>query len=72
MTSTATALQGDTLDLICWRLLGTTEGGVVEAAYALNPGLAALGTVLPEGTPVVLPDPPPAAAVALATVNLWD
>lgn len=66
------ALQGDTLDLICWRLLGTTEGGVVDAAYALNPGLAALGTILPEGTEVVLPDPPSAATVALQTVNLWD
>lgn len=72
MTSTATALQGDTLDRICWRVLGTTEGGVVEQAYALNPGLAALGTTLPEGTPVTLPDPPPAAAVALQTINLWD
>lgn len=72
MTSTTTALQGDTLDLICWRVLGTTEGEVVEQAYALNRGLAALGTILPEGTAVTLPDPPAAAAVALQTVNLWD
>lgn len=72
MTSTVTALQGDTMDLICWRVLGTTEGEVVEKAYTLNPGLAALGTVLPEGTEVTLPDPPAAAAIALQTINLWD
>ena len=72
MVSTTKALQRDTLDLICWRELGTTEGQVVETALALNPGLAALGTVLPEGTPVILPDPPAAAATQLQTVNLWD
>lgn len=72
MTSIVTVLQGDTLDRVCWRVLGTTEGGVVEQAYALNPGLAALGPVLPEGTEVTLPDPPAAAAVALQTINLWD
>lgn len=72
MSSVTTALQGDTLDLICWRVLGTTEGGVVEQAYAMNSGLAALGTILPEGTEVMLPDPPSAAAVALQTINLWD
>lgn len=72
MPSTATTLQGDTLERICWRVLGTTEGGVVEQAYTLNPGLAALGTILPEGTEVTLPDPPPAAAVLLQTINAWD
>lgn len=69
---TVTALQGDTLDLICWRVLGTTQGHVVEDALALNPGLAALGTVLPQGTVIVLPDPPVAAAATLQTINLWD
>lgn len=72
MTRTATALQGDTLDLICWRELGTTAGKVVEQAYELNVGLADVGTVLPEGTQVTLPDPPSAAAGTLETVNLWD
>ncbi len=72
MTSTVTALQGDTLDRICWRVLGTTAGGVVDQAYGLNPGLAKLGTKLPEGTVVTLPDPPAAATLALATINMWD
>jgi len=72
VTITAAALQGDTLSALCWRVLGTTAGGVVEQAYALNPGLAAGGTVLAEGQVVILPEPPSPAAVALETVNLWD
>lgn len=43
------ALQGDTLDAICVRYYGRTEG-VVEAVLAANPGLAELGAVLPHGT----------------------
>ncbi len=40
------ALQGDTLDAICVRYYGRTEG-VVETVLAANPGLAELGAVLP-------------------------
>ena len=68
-TTTVQALQGDTLDQLCKRHLGTTAG-TVEAALAANPGLAALGPVLPLGTRVTLP-----AAAAPATTNrlkLWD
>ncbi len=39
------ALQGDTLDAICVRYYGRTEG-VVETVLAANPGLAELGAVL--------------------------
>lgn len=68
----ATARQGETLDAICWRVLGTTAGGVVEKALELNPGIAATALVA-EGTAVLLPDPPPVGAVGtLATTNLWD
>lgn len=72
MPSTITAQQGDTIDALCWRELGTTSGGVVEAALDLNPALASAGPVLAEGTPVTLPDPPQAASRILETVNLWD
>ena len=74
MPSTVTAQQGDTIDALCWRTLGTTAGGVVEAALDLNPSLAASGPVLAEGTAVTLPDPPQAGGTAtiLETVNLWD
>lgn len=74
----ATARQGDTLDLICWRELGTTAGGVVEAAFELNrtggASLAERGVVIAEGTVVSLPDPPASSSApgSLETVNLWD
>ena len=51
----AYALQGDTLDAICARYYGRTEG-VVETVLAANPGLAELGAVLPHGTAVELLD----------------
>jgi len=69
---TATARQGDTLDLICWRELGTTEGGVVEAALELNRGLAGAGALIAEGTAVILPEPAATTAATRETVNLWD
>jgi len=65
------ALQGDTLDLICWRHLGATAE-VTEQALELNRDLAALGPVLPEGRIVILPDAAPAASATRETVNLWD
>lgn len=72
MPRTVTAQQGDTLDALCWRELGTTTGGVVEAALALNPSLAAAGPFVAEGTAVTLPDPPASRTATIATVNLWD
>ncbi len=69
----ATAQQGETLDAVCWRVLGRTEG-VTEQAYNLNPHLAALGPLLPGGTRITLPDvtTPAAAPVRRETVKLWD
>lgn len=63
------ALQGDTVDAICWRYYGRTQG-VVEQVYSLNEGLAAAGAILPNGHPVELPDV--TAAPQRETVNLWD
>ena len=69
----ATAQQGETLNAICWRVLGRTEG-VTEQAYDLNPHLAELGPALPGGTQVRLPDMVATAAAPAkrATVKLWD
>lgn len=64
------AQQGDTADLICHRHLGRTAG-VVELVLEANPGLAALGAVLPMGTAVELPDVAPAAAQS-DLMQLWD
>lgn len=65
------SVQGDTVDLLCLRHLGTTGNGVVEATFAANPGLASHGPVLSNGTLVILPDVPQAKATA-ETINLWD
>ena len=64
------AQQGDTVDQLCQRHLGTTAG-VTEVTYTLNPGIAALGPVLPLGLLVTLPDPP-TAPTATKTVSLWN
>lgn len=63
------AMQGDTIDALCARHYGRTEG-VVEAVLAANPGLAELGAVLPHGTVVELPDVQ--TAPVAETVNLWE
>ncbi|KLW00242.1 tail protein X [Klebsiella aerogenes] len=63
------AQQGDTLDALCHRHYGRTEG-VVEAVLAANPGLAELGAILPHGTSVSLPVIDTAAVTE--TLNLWD
>ncbi|AYZ66935.1 phage tail protein [Burkholderia multivorans] len=47
-------LQGDTVDALCWRHYGRTDG-TVETVLEANTGLADLGVVLPTGTPVYLP-----------------
>lgn len=63
------AMQGDTVDMLCQRHLGQTAV-VTEQTLALNPGLAALGEVLPMDTLVTLPDSAPPARRDL--VQLWD
>ncbi|VVE67904.1 phage tail protein [Pandoraea anapnoica] len=63
------AMQNDTVDAICWRVFGRTQG-VVEATLAANPGLADLGPILPHGHPIDLPDQP--AQAEKKTVQLWD
>ncbi|TCP13762.1 phage tail protein X [Crenobacter luteus] len=67
-----TAMQGDTVDLICDRHYGRTAG-ITEAVYQANPGLADIGPILPIGTPVTLPDlPTQPAETTRQLVNLWD
>ena len=64
------AQQGDTVDSLCHRHLGRTSG-IVEATLEANPGLAALGAVLPMGTAVELPDSV-ATAPSIDRVQLWS
>ncbi|EDJ1487034.1 phage tail protein [Salmonella enterica] len=63
------ALQGDTVDAICWRYFGATRG-VTEEVYRINPGLAEAGPVLNQGQSVILPDVAPAQEKKL--IQLWD
>ncbi len=63
------AHQGDTVELLCHRHLRRTD--IVESVLEANPGLAALGAVLPMGTEVTLPDSAPAATTK-TLVQLWD
>ena len=63
-------LQGDTVDALCWRHYGRTDG-TVEAVLEANTGLASLGVVLPADTPVYLP-PLDAATRARPLLQLFD
>lgn len=69
--ATAFAMDGETLDALCWRTLGRTAG-VTEQALALNPGLAAQGPLLAAGQAIELPELTSLAADVRETVNLWN
>jgi phage tail protein X len=47
-----------TLDLLLFQAYGPEGQDLVEEALLLNPGLAALGPVIPLGTTVTIPDRP--------------
>ncbi len=64
-----TALQGDSVDSLCWRHLGSSDA--VEAVLDANPGLAALGPILPMGTVITLPDAT-TTAKQRPLIQLWD
>lgn len=61
-----------TLELVVWAALGRQDDGVVEETFALNPGLAALGAILPVGTFVELPEPQAPKPALRETVQLWS
>ncbi|MFN3456461.1 MAG: tail protein X [Novosphingobium sp.] len=71
MTISATAREGETVDEVCWRVLGRTSN-VTEQVLELNPGIAALGPRLPGGTELLLPEVAQAAPVSRETIQLWD
>lgn len=62
--------QGDTVDSLCWRHLRSSSA--VETTLELNPGLAALGPVLPDGTLVTLPEEREVETGKKNLVQLWD
>ena len=72
MASVKVVQDDMTLDLLIWRAIGRQDGRLVEQTLALNPGLAAAGTVLPIGTVVALPEAPAVKARLVETVKLWS
>ena len=64
--------EGLTLSLIVWRLFRRKPEGYVEQVLTLNPGLAAVGPVLPVGTRIVLPLEEQTLKPKRTVVRLWD
>lgn len=62
--------QGDSIDSLCWRHLGSSAA--VEATLELNPGLAALGPILPMATLVTLPAEDSLPTRQTTLIQLWD
>ena len=60
-------VDGDMLDLICYRELGSAQH--VPAVLVANPKLAALGPVYPAGLIIVLPSV--TTPVARGQIRLW-
>lgn len=58
------------LDLLVAELMGTTEGGNVEAVLAANPGLAAVGPIVPEGRTIEVPEVPPVTPAS--PTRIWE
>lgn len=63
--------EGITLDLLLWRRYGVRGQGLVEEALDINPGLAALGPILPLETVVILPELPPETTPTVTVVSLF-
>ena len=61
--------QGDAVDLIAFRRFGTSSG-TAESILDANPGLAALGPILPMG--LVIRIPIPVKADRVEGINLWS
>jgi phage tail protein X len=75
MARASVTRQGVMIDRLVFEALQTDAGGTVEAALALNPGLAAglrrRGHALGLGTAVTLPEPDRRPRV-VRQVKLWD
>jgi phage tail protein X len=63
------SIEGDTVDLICWRYYHHTID-VTEQVLTANPHLSVLGPILPNGTIVWLPEQP--SPQPLPLIQLWD
>lgn len=73
MARTYVTIDGDMLDLICYRHYRGRQSGAVEAVLEANRtlGLSARAERLPRGITIVLPDLP-AETTRAPLVKLWD
>jgi len=62
-----TTIDGETIDLLAWRVYGTRTGAV-EAILDANQHLASQTSTLPVGLDIILPE---LTAAREATVALW-
>lgn len=69
MTTQIRTHQSETVDALCWRYYGRTQGAV-EAVLQANPGLACRGLVMPQGLLVTMPEL--AAPPTKPMTQLWD
>jgi phage tail protein X len=63
--------EGISLDLLLWRKFGVRGRELVESALDLNPGLAALGPIIPMGTVVRIPPLPAESRTPVKLVTLF-
>lgn len=70
MSRVVTAHAAEPLDALVWRTTGR-GASALPAVLDANPGLAAIGAALPEGTPITLPELP-ATTNVLDIVQLWS
>lgn len=71
MPRVAVTREQMTVDLIVWQHFGRQDGRLVERTFELNPGLAALGAILPVGTEIELPEVSAPTPPLIETVRLF-
>lgn len=62
--------QGETVEALVWRVIAG-DAEAVEAVMVANPGLAGFGPILPEGTPVIIPEAAAAKPATADLIQLW-
>lgn len=63
--------EGLTLSRIIWRRFKKQVPGLVERVLDINPGLSALGPILPVGTVIKIPIPNVRQNTDVTPVRLW-
>ena len=63
--------DGITISNLVWRRFRRAKPGMAEAVFAANPGLAAMGAIIPVGTRVRFPAMADSAGES-DVITLWD